>query len=322
LLSPLTEWAAKIRWLRWPQLIGIVISFLFVGAAIFVLIRDGVNLKAASFRLHPGWLLLSFIVECSGLLFAVPVWRQIMGRFNSRLSYYKDFRIYCYSMLGVAIPGRLWSVAGRAALYKRESISGMTVAVASFVELLVTGLAAFVLFGLTTAVSPATDLWQNPTVALLSTLFAIILIQPPLFNRLIAWLLSRSSQNNETAVKLNYKDLAVWLGAETVVIMIGGTAVYILLYSLTPVPITLLPSIISAWAMAIVVGTLFFWVPGPVIRDGMMTLVLTQVLPTATAVLFVLLVRVWTIASILLLAALIWLIPHNSPPNSAKYYPR
>jgi hypothetical protein len=245
-----------------------------------------------------------------------------MGRFNSRLSYYKDFRIYCYSMLGVAIPGRLWSVAGRAALYKRESISGMTVAVASFVELLVTGLAAFVLFGLTTAVSPATDLWQNPTVALLSTLFAIILIQPPLFNRLIAWLLSRSSQNNETAVKLNYKDLAVWLGAETVVIMIGGTAVYILLYSLTPVPITLLPSIISAWAMAIVVGTLFFWVPGPVIRDGMMTLVLTQVLPTATAVLFVLLVRVWTIASILLLAALIWLIPHNSPPNSAKYYPR
>ncbi|MCB8946111.1 MAG: flippase-like domain-containing protein [Ardenticatenaceae bacterium] len=309
---------AKIRALRGGQWLGVAVSLLFVAAAVFVLIRDSASLLSASFRLHGGWLFLSFVVECTGLIVAVPVWRQILGRLNGRLSLSKDFRIYCYSMLGVAIPGRLWSVAGRAALYKREGVSGLTVAVASFIELLVFGLAGLVVFGVATAVSPPTNLWQKPMLALVITLLAVVLIQPPLFNRLITWLLRRV--RSETDIALSYHDLAIWLVGEVVVVVIGGTAVYILLYSLSPVSLTLLPAIITAWASATIAGSLFFWIPGPVIRDGMMTLVLTQVLPSATAVLFVILVRIWTIASILLLVALIWLISPHLLPKSAKYH--
>lgn len=306
--------------LGWPQLLGVAVSVVFVSAALFVLVRDGADLWAASLHLHPGWLLLSFIVECSGLFLAVPVWRQILGRFNGRLSYVQDFRIYCYSMLGIAIPGRLWSVAGRAALYKREEVGGLTVAIASLVEMLVTGLAALAVFGLASVISSQTNLWQNPTIALLSTVLAIVFIQPRFFNRLINWLLGRFSEYEATAVKLSYKDLVIWFLAEMLVVTIGGTAVYILLTSLTPVSLSILPAIIAAWALAIVAGSLFFWIPGPIIRDGMFTLVLTKALPLSTAILFVILVRVWTIASILLLSALVWLIMGKLPLRLAKYH--
>ena len=298
--------------IRWPQLAGIGVSLLFLVAAVWILLREGQHLLNYSFRLHAGWLGLSFVVECSGLLLAVPVWRQIMERFNGRLPYRDHFRIYCYSMLGIAVPGRLWSVVGRAALYKREGISGVAVALASLTELILTGLAGLVVFGVTTAVSPPTELWQRPILALIGSLLAVIFIQPPLFNRLINRLLHRFPATKDApAIVMAYKDLIIWLGLECLVLGIGGTAVYLLLYSLAPTSIDILPTIIGAWAVATIAGSLFFWVPGPVIRDGLMTLVLAQVLPSATAVIFVILVRLWTIASILVLACLVWLWQHS-----------
>jgi len=64
-------------------------------------------------------------------------------------------------------------------------------------------------------------------------------------------------------------------------------------------------------------GNLFFWIPATsIIRDGAMTFILMQFLPASVAILFVLLVRVWTIGSILMVTALAWLLLRRSPAQS------
>jgi hypothetical protein len=273
--------------------------------ALVVLIKDSRRLLDYSFRLDPLLVLLSFVVECSGLALAVPVWRQILARFGSRSSFRDDLRIYCYSMLGVVLPGGFWPMVGRAALYERQGISGLRVATASVVEFVVVGLAGLIVYSLATVLNPTESVWQRPGMALAIAAAALALVHPPVFNRIIAWLLRRSRRPVEPPVTLRYAELGRWVVLEGLVLGIGGTAVYVLLRSMAAVPASLFVPVVGAWAAAAAAGNLFFWMPGtPVIRDGAMALVLTQSLPLSTSILFVLLIRVWTIFSILAVAGI------------------
>ncbi|NOR82069.1 MAG: hypothetical protein GQ526_01085 [Ardenticatenales bacterium] len=292
-----------IRRLRLP--LGLALVGVFSLVALVVLINDSRRLLDYSFHLDPLLVLLSFVIECSGLALAVPVWRQILARLGSRSSYRNDLRIYCYSMLGVILPGGFWPMVGRAALYERQGISGLRVAAASIVEFVVVGLAGLLVYSLATLLDPTESVWQRPVLALAITVAALALIHPPVFNRIIRWLLQRSRRAVEPPVTLRYAELGRWVALEGLVLGIGGTAVYVLLRSLAAVPPSLFVPVVGAWAAAAVAGNLFFWMPGtPVVRDGAMALVLTQSLPLSTSILFVLLIRVWTIFSILAVAVL------------------
>lgn len=294
--------------LRWTTLVGGVLVLVFFIAAGIIFWRDGRALVEQINQLDYRLLLFSFLIEVAGWLIAVPIWRQIISRFDGNVSLRDHFRIYAYSMLGVALPGRLWGLVGRAVLYERKGIASVQVAVASVVEYLLIGLSGLLVFGVTTAVSGVRNLWQRPIVAIICILLTIILVQPPLFNRLTAFILKRSRRVETLPQPVSYRDLVIWLVVESGVIVIGGTAVYILFSSLfTPSPQLYLLTI-TAWAAAAVAGNLFFWIPGPVIRDGLMTALLASALPNSFALLLVLIVRVWTIGSILILAGLVWII--------------
>jgi hypothetical protein len=117
------------RRLRVP--ISLAIMGVFFLAALFVLAKDSRRLLDYSFRLDPLLALLAFVVQSIGLMLAVAVWRRILHRFGGGLSYRDDLRIYCYSMVGVALPGSVWPMIGRAALYSRQRVSGLRVAAAS-----------------------------------------------------------------------------------------------------------------------------------------------------------------------------------------------
>jgi hypothetical protein len=168
------------------------------------------------------------------------------------------------------------------------------------------GLAGLAVYSLAVALHPTGgNVWQRPAVALVIAASAFALLQPPLFNRMVAWLLQRSHRTVEPPVTLLYADLGRWVVLEAVVVVIGGVSVHLLLCSLVAVPPNLLLPVVGAWAAAVVAGNLFFWIPGTsVVRDGAMMLILSQWLPATTAILFVLLIRLWSIASILVIAGL------------------
>jgi hypothetical protein len=291
------------------RLFSILLLPLAAAYAIFWLVRDSSQLFQQSIYLNPGLVGLSFLVECSGLLIAIPTWRHILGRFGVQHGLADDCRIYCYSALGVVLPGGIWSIVSRASLYQKLGSKGLPVAAASVVETLVIGVAALAVYSITAILNPELSLFQRPEVGIIFSLLALVLIQPRVFNRLLNWALIKSKSIEEPLqVNFNMKDLASWIVLEMAVTTLGGAAVFTLLASLAPgSSATLIPAV-AAWAAASATSNLFFWLPGtPILRDGAMVLAFTPSLTLPVALIFVVLVRLWTMASILVLVGLTWL---------------
>ena len=278
------------------------------------LVLDSKEFFGYTFQLNPWLVLLSVIIEFGGLIFAVPAWHLILARCGGQLSYQDDLRIYCYTLLGVVVPGGIWSLMGRVTLYERQGVPGVQVTVATIVEYVLIGLAGLVIYGLATFLQPSQSMWQRPEVALTIIAIAVILVQPPFFNRFTRWVLKQSKQTQGDLASLDYGDLGLLLGLEILTIIVGGTAIYILLQSFISISIEAYVPVVSAWAAGVVVGNLLFWFPGkPVLRDGAMMLVLAQLLPPTLALAFVIILRVWHVASILLAAGLAWLFLRRRP---------
>jgi hypothetical protein len=138
---------------------------------------------------------------------------------------------------------------------------------------------------------------------------AVVLMYPPIFNRASNWFLRHTRRVAEPIpVNVRLRELVWWVLVESVVVGIGGVALFFLLSSLVPVPGQTLLPLVAAWAAASAAGNLFFWLPATsFVRDGALILALTPALPTSIAILFAVLVRVWMIACLLLLAGVIWL---------------
>ena len=293
--------------------LGKIASALFipttVGIAIFLLIRDSIQLPINSIHLNIPLILLSFIVECAGLLIAIPIWRQILVSFDIKSLLRDDIRIYCYSALGAVLPGSIWTIAGRTLLYQKIGAKGFPVTSASLTETLIVGVAAMGVYLFSTFLRPEISLIKRPELGIIFSVLALLFIHPRVFNSTSNWLLKRTQKESSYQhIEYGFATLAFWLFFEIIVVIIGGLAAFILLKSLLPVSIDLLLPMIVSWAAAVAVGNLFFWIPGtPLLRDGAMVIALTTELSLPLALIIVALIRIWTIGSLLTLASLVWL---------------
>ena len=293
----------------WTKAASLGLITVAVAAAVTILIREGAKLPLRSLRLNPAWLALSFLAVCIGILLAVLVWHRVLASFDVHQPFSSSLRIYCYSAVGVVLPGSIWPMAGRSLLAQRSGTSGVRVATASVIESFVIGVAAMIVYAGCVMLQPGVNLWTRPWVAIVFTLLALILIYPPVFNRLSTWVLQRSKRVAEPiTINVHLRELVGWVLVEIVMVGIGGVALFLLLSSLVPVPVQTLLPLVIAWAASSAVGNLFFWLPATsLLRDGALILALTPPLPVSLAILFALLARVWSIASLLLIAGLIWL---------------
>ncbi|HKZ87474.1 MAG TPA: hypothetical protein VJ793_27930 [Anaerolineae bacterium] len=281
-----------------------------IGVAVVLLARGGSSILKQSAAIDVRLVILSFVIECSGLLIAVPVWRQILASYGIHQPARNDLLIYCYSLLGTVLPGGIWSMMSRSVLYGERGISGVRVASASVVEALATGIAATGVYAIASTLQPGMSLWQRPEIGFGSAFVALILLHPRVFNGLVrrVWIWSKRA-DEPISIGLRPGKLMGWIGLEVIVVLIGGLALFILLASLVGVSDIVAIQVITAWAAASAAGNLFFWLPGTfVLRDGALILALSSSLPVSVAVLFAILARVWTIGSLLALAGLVWLV--------------
>ena len=99
-----------------------------------ILVREGAALAKQSFQLNLPMVALSVVVSYGGLLLAVVVWHRILASFGIHHPFRANWRIYSYSVVGVALPGSIWPLAGRTILYQRLGESPLRVAATTVVE--------------------------------------------------------------------------------------------------------------------------------------------------------------------------------------------
>lgn len=298
------------RWGLLRKIASPILILAAVAAAVLIFWREGGQLLAQEIHLKPGWVALSFVVESVGFFIAVPVWRRILNHFGVRVRFREDVRIYSYSAVALVLPGGIWPIVSRASFYQRQNAGAAAITIASLVEVLVIGVAGACLYALVTIFRPDVRLWERPETGFAIIIASLALMHPKVFGKLVKWGLARTRQSASVQViEFSLRELALWIGLQIVVLAIGGLAVFFLLLSLTDTTLETALPVIGAWAAATAAGTLFFWAPGtPVIRDGAMVIALSTSLPVAAALLFVLIMRLWAIASLLLFAAGVWLV--------------
>jgi hypothetical protein len=282
-----------------------------VGVALFYAWKQSHQLLQQGIRLSLPLVFLSFAVECAGLFIAVPVWRRVLSGYGIHHPWRDDLRLYCYGALGAVLPGSIWTIAGRSVLYQRLGDSGVRVAAAGVIEALLIGVAATGVYGATLIIRPETSLWQQPELGIVFVVLALVLLHPRVFNRIGTEILAHTGQvHADVPIPIFCtRDLLTWIILEGIMVVIGGTALFILLLSLTTVGADVWVPVVAAWAAASIAGNLFFWFPGTaILRDGALVLAVAPSLTLPTAILFALLAHAWSIISLLVVAGLVWLV--------------
>jgi len=303
--------ASQNRWLKRLIVIAVlVLSFSFMGYLVY---RNWQQLEAyrQHWRMHYPMILLAFALYPTGLVPNVVGWHVLMKRLGGLSSFRANAQIYCYSCLPKQLPGGVWHIAGRTYLNQEQGIHTRVTLLGSSVEwvlLIASGLLVYLLAGLMPSSGTDRASGLNPGVALALLAPLLIVLCPPVFNRLVSWLLARL--HRPKLPPLGLRDLLVLLGVYVIAWIMGGVVLYVLSQAIVPLSPAALPAVIGAWGGAGAIGFVAaYFLQGLGIRDVTLALLLSNLMPLSAAavvsILFRLLITVGEIVWPLLWARLL-----------------
>lgn len=122
----------------------------FIGIVLFFLLRavyrERYILLEFEWRFRPGFILPIVIVHTLSMLSLSMAWHYWITRFTGVNRWRQDFYVYTVSLVARRIPGTIWYIGSRFALYPKEDVSPKVIAAATGLELGEIGLAGVLCF--------------------------------------------------------------------------------------------------------------------------------------------------------------------------------
>lgn len=236
-------------------------------------------------RLTAPVVLLAFAASLGGLLCSLMVWRELLADLGSRLSMPDAFRIMFIGQLAKYVPGSIWPVLAQSELGADRGIprsrSALSVLLGYAVMTCSGGVVAAVTLPFAAGGSLLRYFWVLCVIPV-----AIVLLSPPVLNRLLGLVL-RLSRQPPLQRGVSFSGLArtmMWAAAGW---SCNGAMVYVLMRDLAPHQTgttgTLLVSI-GAYSLSWAVGFLAVFAPaGAGVREAVMVAVLSTQTTTAIA---------------------------------------
>lgn len=274
-----------------------------------ILVREGSKIPWQNFHLNIGLVILSLIISTIGYIPAFICWKNLLSLYHIQGITVHDLRNFVYTMLGSILPGGVWQLIGRSVLYSKQEGGSIKVAAASGLEVIIIGAGAWLVYLLALFHHPGTGFIQlrvSYQILLLVPVFFVL--EPHILERLNAYVIKKLNPNLQYQ-RMHFPLLNVisLLLLEILTIVIGGIAMFVFLNSIVEISTKSLIPIIAAYSFSIAVANLLFWVPGRmIVKDGALTVALAQFIPLGMSVIFVILIRLWTIFTILVPAGLVW----------------
>ena len=254
-------------------------------------------------------LLLLAAYAISGL-----IWGGVVtGLGGPRLSAGDAVSIFMIANMGRYVPGKVWSIAGMAALAKGKGVP-VAVSATSAVIMQGIGLLAAGAIGLGALLGgPAPPpRWALAAGAVAAILLLLVLAVPPLFHAAVAlWFrIVRTGAPANLTAALVLRWLAQVAGGWVAM----GASFWILAASLgmelSPVHAG------SAFAAAYVAGYLMLFAPAGVgVREGFLVAILAPALGSASATVLAIAARLWMTAAEVIPAAILWVLHQRSLPQ-------
>ncbi len=289
------------------------LGYLIAGILLFFLVKPFIqthsNFKSTTFEIHWSWMICSFVVILFyWSVYLYPFAILLSGLTKKEVTFRDAFTLFHLSNITRYLPGRIWGVVRLLSLCPRFGLSKTAVAGSLTlhvgIETALGGLIAMSLLFSKRMPKIATDVLgmfsQNAlllTFAVMGILAGILFCIPKL---------AKHVQQFLKTLKPLLKNMRFWGNTLTCHILLWicqGLAFFLFVRSFVRVQWTDTGVLTASFAFAWIVGFLSFLTPGGLgVREGLLGLLLTHLLPTSQATLVALLCRLWMLSAEILLA--------------------
>lgn len=276
------------------------------------------QVRAEPWRLESGWMAVSFVMAAAWYLVRPLGWKHLLRGFGHDVPYWEIYRVYRKSELSRFVPGGIWQFAARIYLTRRYGVGPAPCLAATLLDMTLAALAAIVPAAwLAGSASTTLEQWQKAMLWGFPVV-AGALVVPRVFN---AW-----AQPLARLLNQPFQRLAIGTAR-----MIGIWAMYCATWTLLALAMAgfaraLLPGgagqhftyIAGCYALAWVVALLTMVAPAGVgVREGILGLLLGQVLAPGTAMALAVAARLWTVVMEVAWLAAGYLVPRRARSGPA-----
>jgi hypothetical protein len=227
-----------------------------------------------------GWYLMDLAIYVSG-------WIAIITSLGGRIGVVHHVRIYCLANAAKRLPGTLWYVGGRAALYGRMGVPARTVVTASAIEgalIWLSGLAVSVPI-LMVVMPERRWIWLS-----LGVLLLIGILNP----KTLRWILARAARDGGSP-RMALLPVYGWLLLYMAGWGVGGVLLAAVVSLFAPLPIGQLPFVIGTWTVAGTASMLAIFLPSNFgVTEVTLTALLSRLVPVGVAILVAISIRLLT----------------------------
>ncbi len=289
-------------WRRQAIMAGFVLLTLLVIAQLLYTNRDELSVYIDQSR--PIFLVYAILFFLIDLMLALWAWHLLVGNFTSVDSFRLNSKINLSSNLAKRIPGSIWYVASRVALYQEKSVRKSQIVLLSALEL-----ALFICSGIVVALMTL-PFWQLSAetfselpatiLFIIVAVIAIVLVNP----RTLQAIWQRLSKD-EKVPELSWQKTATWLIIYASTWVIGGCVLHSVINLFFPLPIDQLATSIGIWTLSGVVSLVgFISISLFGLREISLVLLLSQLMPISVAILVGIIIRLIWLSGELIFALL------------------
>ncbi len=278
------EWAKRIV----TVLIVVVIFYFLVSS----LANNWSKIPFSSLRFEPASLIISYFLLLVNFVLFVLGWQQIILKLGGDISFRKAFWVLAASQTAKYVPGGIWFALGRIQMGKSPATRSEIIAVSLIIETALTMLVGIILFGVGVVVSRA-QTGVNIVFLLLALVIFALLMYPSVITTLLNAAL-KISKRSPVVITISYPSI---LGISTYFFGLWAFQIlgfYFLINAICPLTISLIFRLTAVYTLSWMAGFLVLLAPsGLGVREGVMTLMLSPVLPAPLAVAISLISRGW-----------------------------
>jgi len=288
------------------RLAGIAVVLLIFGFMFRSLYLEWEHLVAYRWDLDYAALAVAFSLMLSAAAFYAFLWKLILERLGTPLSYRKSYRIFFLSQLGRYIPGKMWSILGLVYLSEKEGVSKVMSGASVMLQLMLQVVSGVMLFAVTLPFWESMDAVPGLSILLLSLPAGLILLHPAFVSRGVNWVLRLTGQP-ETELTWSYSYLLRQLGLWAVFWLLNGVAYHFLIRSIDSSPLPQFFVLAGIFSIAWVAGFVSLVTPaGLGVMEGTLAFLLSFYFPVHVATVIALWTRLARTAVDLVSAAIAW----------------
>ncbi|MFM7424611.1 MAG: UPF0104 family protein [Elainella sp.] len=221
---------------------------------------------------EPGWLGLGLVVTLVAHIWAGWAWGGILAHLGQPVSGLWSTGVYLRTNVAKYLPGNVWHLYGRVVAAKQAGVSTSAATLSVLLEPLLMAAAALMI--------ALTSARQNQLLQLACLLLVLAMIHPRVLNPLLGWAgrlkqsatsadstgtagSTGSAQSAQPSEPLQVKRYPVWpLLREIGFVGLRGLGFVLTVWALQPVEASQIPSLISAFSLAWVLGLVIPGAPG------------------------------------------------------------